>query len=83
MPSCSQPNEESISKTINFPSTATVEDVAQAYMLGWHLGCKGLTVYVTGSRQEVVLETKATAEKKGSPRWCRAAISGPIAGAPI
>jgi hypothetical protein len=58
--------DNSISKTINFPSTATVEDVAQAYMLGWHLGCKGLTVYVTGSRQEVVLETKATAESKGA-----------------
>ncbi len=58
--------DNSISKTINFPSTATVDDVAQAYMLGWHLGCKGLTVYVTGSRQEVVLETKATAESKGA-----------------
>lgn len=58
--------DNSISKTINFPPTATVEDVAQAYLLGWRLGCKGLTVYVTGSRQEVVLETKATAESKGA-----------------
>jgi ribonucleoside-diphosphate reductase alpha chain len=57
--------DNSISKTINFPSTATVEDVEQAYQLAWRLGCKGLTVYVTGSRQEVVLETKATAESKG------------------
>ena len=58
--------DNSISKTINFPSTATVEDVEAAYQLAWRLGCKGLTVYVTGSRQEVVLETKATAESKGS-----------------
>jgi ribonucleoside-diphosphate reductase alpha chain len=33
-------------------------------MLAWELGAKGITVYVTGSRDRVVLETKATAEKK-------------------
>jgi ribonucleoside-diphosphate reductase alpha chain len=56
--------DNSISKTINFPPDASIEEVAQAYQLAWRIGCKGLTVYVTGSRHEVVLETKATKEQK-------------------
>ncbi|MFO8037387.1 MAG: adenosylcobalamin-dependent ribonucleoside-diphosphate reductase [Anaerolineales bacterium] len=52
--------DNSISKTINFPAYATTMDVAQAYKLAWELNCKGITVYVTGSREKVVLETKAT-----------------------
>jgi len=56
--------DNSLSKTINFPIGTTLEEVATAYMLAWKLGCKGITVYVTGSRDKVVLETMATAEKK-------------------
>jgi ribonucleoside-diphosphate reductase alpha chain len=56
--------DSSISKTINFPSTATPDDVAQAFQLAWNLGCKGLTIYVTGSRERVVLETEATRQAK-------------------
>lgn len=56
--------DNSLSKTINFPAGASEEDVALAYKLAWKLGCKGITVYVTGSRDVVVLETHATAKKK-------------------
>lgn len=56
--------DNSLSKTINFPAGATEKDVADAYLLAWKLGCKGITVYVTGSRDKVVLETHATAGKK-------------------
>jgi ribonucleoside-diphosphate reductase alpha chain len=57
--------DNSLSKTCNFPADAEVEQVAKAYQLAWELGCKGLTVYVTGSRQKVVLETQETAELSG------------------
>ena len=54
--------DNSISKTCNLPPTAVPEDVEKVYMMGWKLGCKGLTVYVSGSRQEEVLVTKGKKE---------------------
>jgi len=51
--------DNSISKTVNFPPEAKPEDVAKAYQLGWELGLKGMTVYVEGSREQVVLEKKS------------------------
>ncbi len=56
--------DNSLSKTVNFPAGTQPEEVAKVYELAWELGCKGITVYVTGSRNKVVLETNETAKKK-------------------
>jgi len=74
--------DSSISKTCNLPQTATREEVAKVYLTAWKLGCKGLTVYVTGSRKEEVLETKSTKEFKsqqnGSPEATSEVINKPV-----
>ena len=56
--------DNSLSKTANFPSEATEADVANVFKLAWQTGCKGLTVYVTGSRSRVVLETLSSSEQQ-------------------
>ncbi|MGM9320616.1 adenosylcobalamin-dependent ribonucleoside-diphosphate reductase [Deinococcus aquaticus] len=57
----------SLSKTINLPNSATLQDVQDAYSEAYRTGCKGITVYRDGSRQFQVLSTSKTKDKTEEP----------------
>src|SRR5213080_3903099 len=57
----------SMSKTVNLPTDATVEDIQQTYLESWKLGLKCIAIYRDGCKRSQPLSTSLEKEKKASP----------------
>ena len=75
-----------ISKTVNVPKDATVEQIEQAYIDSWRLGAKAVSIYRDGSKRTQPLNTSKTepgARRRHRGGRERAAASAPAGRAPV
>ena len=73
-----------ISKTVNVPKDATVEEIEQAYLESWRLGAKAISIYRDGSKRTQPLNTSKDASHEGrrrARRTTKAAIEEAVAAA--
>src|SRR5258708_25805515 len=57
-----------ISKTVNLPTDASVEEVMNTYIEGWRMGLKAIAIYRDGSKRSAPLNTKKTKDMGGDER---------------
>jgi ribonucleoside-diphosphate reductase alpha chain len=70
-----------ISKTVNVPKDATVEEIEQAYMESWRLGAKAISIYRDGSKRTQPLNTSKDAVAAGATGTPNEAIDAAVAAA--